>query len=321
MILLEFDLAGAEWVIVAYLSGDKNMIGVVESGKSPHIVTGSLISSLPEDIVLQDHKLVGSNTDPRTIERLREPIGRDLLDGPFFWPRSMSVRQMGKKSNHGLNYNMKYRRAALEWEVAESDAKPIVEAYSEVAYPGIKDYWKGIVAELKASRTLTNCFGRKVRLLGEWGQDLFDQGYSFKPQSTVGDITLQAMCSIYEDDSLQDIRLGAQVHDSLLLQSPIPAVDTDWAALTVACERVIHHLRPELEYNGFKFRLNVDMKIGLNWGDMRPTSPSKIREVYEELVASAVQEEPSASAGQGAVQTTQGPALPEELEPQLQSAT
>ena len=31
--LLEFDLAGAEWVVVAYLSGDERMIDVVESGK------------------------------------------------------------------------------------------------------------------------------------------------------------------------------------------------------------------------------------------------------------------------------------------------
>jgi len=296
MIFLEFDLAGAEWVIVAYLSGDANMIGVVESGKSPHIVTGSLISSLPEDIVLQDHKLVGNNTDPRTIERLREPIGRDWLDGPFFWPRSMSVRQMGKKSNHGLNYNMKYRRAALEWEIPEPDARPIVEGYSEHAYPGIKDYWKGIVAELRKGRTLTNCFGRKVKLMGEWGQELFDQAYSFKPQSTVGDITLQAMCSIYEDDDLLDLRLGAQVHDSLLLQAEVPASTLEWDYLELSCKKVIQHLSPELEYNGYKFRLNVDIKIGINWGDMRSTKVSQIQEVYEELVESAAHPQESACA-------------------------
>ena len=33
-LLIELDKAGAEWVIVAYISGDGAMIQVVESGKS-----------------------------------------------------------------------------------------------------------------------------------------------------------------------------------------------------------------------------------------------------------------------------------------------
>src|SRR5215510_138225 len=133
MMMLEFDLAGAEWVVVAYLANDENMIGVVKSGKSPHIVTGSLISGASEDFVLQEHKLVGSHTDPNTIEMLRRQL---TIPPGIFLPRIMSIRQAGKKSNHGLNYNMKYRRFALENEMPEADAEPIVNAYVNKAYPG-----------------------------------------------------------------------------------------------------------------------------------------------------------------------------------------
>lgn len=268
MILIEFDLAGAEWVIVAYISGDKNMIGVVESGKSPHVVTGALITGASEDLVLLEHKLVGSHTDSRKIEELRQSL---TVPQGIFLPRSMSIRQAGKKSNHGLNYGMKYRRAALEWEIPEGDAAPIVEAYSTVAYPGLRTgFWEPTVAKLRKDRILENCFGRKVKLMGEWGSDLFDQAYSFVPQSTVVDSCLQALCSAYEDQSaeMQDIRLSAQTHDSLMLQHPIPSERDGWVRLVMVCARIVALMRPMLTYNNYEFRLGVDIKIGLSWGSM-----------------------------------------------------
>ena len=290
MLLIEFDLAGAEWVVVAYLSGDKNMIGVVESGKSPHVATASFISSVPEEMVLADHKLLGNNTNATDILALRIEHLPKLIDlqeqGAIFLPRSMSLRQMGKKSNHGLNYNMKYRRAALEWEIQEAEAQPIVAYYSDVAYPGLKDWWKGTVEQLRKDRTLTNCFGRKVRLMGEWGNELFDQAYSFVPQSTVVDICLEAMCLAFEDPDIENVQwhLGAQVHDSLMIQMPT----YDWNIVEHVCKKIIQYMSPTLEYNGYKFTLGVDMKVGLNWGDMRSIEgPGQIREVYEALVAEA----------------------------------
>jgi len=312
VIFVEFDLAGAEWVVVAYLSGDKNMIDVVESGKSPHVATAGLISSAPEELILAEHKVVGSITNPTEIAALRVEYLPDLLDlqekDAIFLPRSMSLRQMGKKSNHGLNYGMKFRRAALEWEILEGEAAPIVEYYSTVAYPGIREWWKAVVAQLKKDRTLTNCFGRKVRLLGEWGNDLFDQAYSFTPQSTVVDICLQAMCKAYEDPDIANVdwRLGAQVHDSLMIQMPI----FDWTVVEHVCAKIIEYMRPDIEYNNYKFKLGVDMKIGLNWGDMRSVKKvEEIRAVYEELVASAAQAEEPAAAELEVEQKQHHPAL------------
>lgn len=269
MILMEFDLAGAEWVVVAYLSRDKNMLGVVNSGKSPHVVTGALISRAPEAFVLAEHELVGSHTDANTIEHLRRKL--DIPPG-IFLPRVMSIRQAGKKSNHALNYNMRYRRFALENEMLEEDARPIVEAYSTQAYPGIQNYWGDIRRELKDNkRCLTNCWGRKVHLRDEWGEALFNQAYSFKPQSTVVDIVNRAMCLAFKDESraFEKMFLGAQVHDSLQIQAPVPEDFEDWIMLAAMARKVKEdYMRPEIEYHGTKFRLGCDMKMGLNWGAM-----------------------------------------------------
>lgn len=268
MILIEFDLAGAEWVVVAYLSNDQNMLEVVRSGKSPHVVTGALISGASEEFVELENEVVGNNTDASTIEVLRAKM--DIPPG-IFLPRVMSIRQAGKKSNHGLNYNMKYRRFALENEMLEGDAQPICDAYVNKAYPGIQDYWRDIRDELKNNqRTLVNCFGRKVKLRGEWGEELFNQAYSFKPQSTVVDSVNQAMVKAYNDDSMpfKEMFLGAQVHDSLQVQSHIPELESEWEDLVAMCLTIKEdYMRPVLHYHQ-DFRLNCDMKIGLNWGDM-----------------------------------------------------
>ena len=268
MFLCEFDLAGAEWVVTAYLARDKNMIGVIESGKSPHIVTGALISGAPEEFVEKENKVVGSNTDPTTIASLRREM--DIPKG-IFMPRSMSIRQAGKKSNHGLNYGMKYRRFALENELPETDAEPIVELYSTVAYPGLQDYWRETREEMRAgNRVLENCFGRRVKLLDEWGPELWMAAYSFKPQSTVVDVCLEAMCEIYEDESIEMLMydLGAQVHDSLMGQLPVPVTDEECDKIGQIILKKKRYMTKELEYHGRKFTLGTDLKIGLNWGQM-----------------------------------------------------
>jgi hypothetical protein len=276
MLLVEFDLAGAEWVVVAYLSGDPNMLEVVNSGKSPHVVTGTLISGASEEFVLAEHKAVGANTDPDTIMGLRESL--DVPSG-IFLPRSMSIRQAGKKSNHGCNYYMRYKRFALENEMPEADAEPIVKFYSEKAYPGLQLYWEDIRETLRRQgRVLTNCFGRKVRMVGEWGVELWMAAYSFKPQSTVFDVCRRGMVRAFHDYSLDflSMELGAQVHDSLMAAYPIPSDDNGWYKLAAFIHKMVYgHMRSEIQYTGVvdnierSFYLGVDAKIGHSWGDMQ----------------------------------------------------
>ena len=133
--LVELDLSGAEWQVVAFVSNDPNMIEVVRSGKDPHVVTGSLISNAPEDVVVREDKVVDKASEPDLVSRLRADM-TELEDIPnLFLPRAMSIRQAGKKSNHGLNYNMGYRRFALENEMQEGESKTIVEHVSQQSLP------------------------------------------------------------------------------------------------------------------------------------------------------------------------------------------
>lgn len=268
---VEFDLAGAEWVIVAYLAEDPNMIDVIESGRSPHVATGSLLSGVPEALVIAEHELLGSATDPDGILMIRSAELPELMrkDSGFFLPRSMTLRQAGKKSNHGLNYDMRYKRFALENEMPETDAKPIVDKYHDDAYPNIrKVFHADVKTDLRTrDRTLENLFGDKVRLMDQAGPDLWDKAYSYKPQSTVAKIVTRAMIAAYRDlgEVFRPMGLRANVHDSILTNWP----DDMESELEAYVRHMIKLLSPPLTTKGRTFTLGVDVKYGPNWGDMR----------------------------------------------------
>ena len=260
--LVELDKAGAEWVVVAYLSEDANMLAVVQGTDSPHTVTGSLISTAPKEFVEQENKLVGNNTDADEIETLRQKLD---IHEDWYLPRSMSIRQAGKKSNHGLNYDMKYKRFSFENEIPETEGRTLVELYHK-SYPGIRrTFHKSIQHQLNEGRTLVNCFGRKRRFMDAWGPTLFDAAYSFIPQSTVFDITRIGMVKFFDDTSMDTIEVLTQTHDSNLFQIDIK--DTQDAAHSIV-KIGLDYMNPLCQYNSKEFYIGTTLKVGLDWGSM-----------------------------------------------------
>lgn len=326
-LLISIDLSGAEWFCVGYLADEPQMIEVHQKHQSPHARTGSLMTGgLPEDLIEREDKLLGKITDPDTLQKRREiEIPEIFLCGASWLPTIMTCRQAGKKSNHGFNYDLQYRRFSLENLIPERDAMQMEEQYKEVAYPGLRRrYYPSIQQELhggeecvecgqfrlayikgkprilwmplgkstdlperheacqvcgarrwkeRPPRLLRNCFGRKVCLLGGWGPDLYQQGYSFKPQSTVADSIIQGFCELYEDPNpaYQKAYIWNTTHDELTVQFPIEPDLTDMAATILKLTQAL--LVPEINYPPHRFRLYTDTKIGFRYGD--PSGPDK----------------------------------------------
>lgn len=267
---LEVDKRQAEWVVVAYLTGDANMMAAVESGSDVHVHTARLMFNVPADLVKYEHKLIGHLTDTDEIleRRQSDPVLQKFYQPT--WPRNMSLRQCGKKSNHGLNYAEGYRQFAMINEIDEKEAKRVVELYHSI-YPGIRMWYENIKRMLKRDRTLTNCFGRAVHFLDAWGDDLFKSAYSMLPQSTVVDSLNKGMVDIYNDEHLcakkhYNLDVLAQVHDSILLQVPIK-----WAVGAEDFEeilgKIIQYTSPSISYNNRTFQIASDFKIGMNWSE------------------------------------------------------
>lgn len=267
-VLIELDKSGAEWVVVAYCSGDARMIDICERGVSPHPITGNLITGAPVELIMKENKLLEHLTDPIEIERLRRAELPELFDTGkvFFLPRTMSIRQCGKKSNHGLNYIEGPNRFALENEIDASEAKKVIHYYTRIAYPNIPIWWEAVKRQLRENRTLENCFGRRRRFLDQWGHELFKQGVAFIPQSTVADMVIDGMTKSYNDSELSKTwDLEANVYDSLLFQVEFE----DWKRLAAQCVKVgLEYMNAECSYSGRSFRIGTEMKIGPSWGRM-----------------------------------------------------
>jgi len=124
----------------------------------------------------------------------------------------------------------------------------------------------------KEPYTLTNCFGRKVRIIGGWSPDLYNKGFAFKPQSTVADCVLQGYCSFYKNGSAwtQKATPWTTIHDDVTIQYPIESDLTDMAATISDLANLI---TPPLTYHGQTFRLNTETKVGWRFGDPTKEHP------------------------------------------------
>lgn len=278
-ILIEWDKAQAEWVVVAYISGDANMIQVVEKKLDAHAVSGSMITGLPIDYIKLEDKHVGHSRDPMDIEKARVGLDlwcmenkpewtREALRTAYpmaFWPRGYSIRQCGKHSNHGFNYDMQAARFALEYETELELSKTIYEGYHR-GYSGLKHWYKRTQDQLDRNRTLENCYGDKRRFLGEWGDDLFKAAYDWNPQSTVSRNNKVGMVRIYKDRTpwMRPVRLMLEGHDSNLAQAPF----LNLRDLAKVIQTGIEHMNDKLSWEGRDFSIRTDCKIGFNWRDM-----------------------------------------------------
>jgi len=185
----------------------------------------------------------------------------------FFLVRSKGKISVTGNSNHGLNYDEGPNTFALTNEIEIGEAKRIIAMYHE-GYPSIRKWYDHVQRQLKASRTLENCFGRRVKFMGEWGTDLWKSSYSMIPQSTVVDSLNSGMVKVYNDPLLAreyNIDILAQVHDSILVQVPIEVMQ-DETKYDELMRRVNDYTSPTLSYNGNDFRIATDAKVGFNWG-------------------------------------------------------
>ena len=214
---IDYDKDQAEWVVVAYESNDPQMIAAVNSPTDTHVFTSNLMSEWSFEDIEAESKLAGKSTDPKELADKRATL---KMDSKGLWlPRSMTLRQAGKKANHALNYGMREYTFAEDNELSVKDAKEIVNLYHR-AYPGVRTWHSGLEFKLKNKQPLINCFGRymdfKGPVFGPGSDATFREAYSSMPQSTVVDLVNTAILDIR--DKWHDVCIKSQNHDSILVQ-------------------------------------------------------------------------------------------------------
>lgn len=261
------DLGQAENRIVAYVSESTVMMDAFESGKDVHSITASSICGLDSaEIKRQDDEHIYCN----------------MGDGTKTW------RFWGKKANHGLNYDLGYRKFAFYYEIPEVEGKKITDAYHSL-YPEVrKNFHVYVRSCLRKTRTLSNLLGRTIKFFDKLEDKLFKEAYSYIPQGTVGDIMFKAMDDIDSDPDLRPLEILIQVHDSLGFQIP---VSLGWEKHLEMLKKVSACMSvPLTTPRGLTFTIPVDFVMGWNFNkseqkkiDPLTCSPSDIASIWELL--------------------------------------
>ena len=282
----EFDLAGAEWVVVAYLSKDQRMIDVCNGNESPHVVTAQAMFNVPADVIRAEDKELGHVTSTQLLNEGRQKYFPELVASGVFLPRSMTLRQAGKRSNHGLNYDLGYRSFATKNDMSEVDARRIHTQYRRIY--DLETYHGDIRRELKDNnRTLVNLLGRKQRFLGSLNDETYKAAYSFKPQSTIVDLMNGGIRNVWNDEWLVHWEPLMQVHDSCLYQHRVSSnFDAeDWYYRAREVKSIIKHITQPLTVFGRTFTIPVELKVSKkDWYHMKEIDVTgSIDEIAEKL--------------------------------------
>lgn len=281
-ILFQIDQSGAEALVVAYLCKMGRFRSLFINKIKPHTFVAMHIAP-----GFWAEKLGLNNID----EYLNSPIAelkklkywgdlaKLIADSDSESDPKKRFYYIGKTCCHLLNYDALWRQFQLSALIKSEGALAFTDAqsqyyrnlYRDKLFPEITNYHCDIVQELGTyDRTLRNLFGHPRKFHESWGRELFKEAYAFKPQSTVGIITLIAQTEITarldnrkESGSgclLDKVSLLQNGHDSLLGCCP----EEKW--LEVVPSLIPHMERTLVSPRGETFKMGSGTAIGKNWG-------------------------------------------------------
>ena len=203
--LLYFDLKQAEAKVVAYGWNVTKLKQAFErAAKDPnmdiHRMNASAIFKIPyKEIPSYDRLTYGKTTD--------DPD----KDG------EITLRFLGKKCVHGLNYRMQADRLAITTGIDIKLAREAFNSY-HATYPEIQKAWKNTIDELKKNKCLYNYMGRRLYFLEPITDNNMDSVIAFKPQSTIGDYVSSIIADVEDDPEFpkDKARCILNIHDALI---------------------------------------------------------------------------------------------------------
>ena len=226
--LVAADYSQIELRIMAHLSGDAGLLQAFAADKDIHQATAAEVFGMPLGDVTSDQ------------------------------------RRSAKAINFGLIYGMSAFGLAKQLGIDRGSAQKYVDLYFE-RYPGVKEFMDRTRRQAKAAGYVETVYGRRLYLPDINSKDRARQQYAERSainapmQGTAADIIKRAMIDVdrWILASKVPARIIMQVHDELVLEVEISAIDT-----------VIDELRKRMSGAGeLRVPLRVDAGIGDNWDE------------------------------------------------------
>jgi len=153
-----------------------------------------------------------------TFDRYDASKGHTIPEGKR--DRDVTLRFIAKRCRHGLNYRMMPDRLSSTTGLSLADATVAYRNYHRIT-PELQRWWGELEAEVRATKTLFNAYGRRFIILERLSPEALESIVAFKPQSTLGDHIIRVMYMCESDPRWPaDARLWLNIHDALICLAP-----------------------------------------------------------------------------------------------------
>jgi DNA polymerase-1 len=175
------------------------------------------------------------------------------------------LRRKAKTINFGIIYGISAFGLATRLNIPRSEAKEFIELYFS-RYPEIKTYMEQTIEFARKNGYVSTIYGRKCYIPGINDKNFTIRGLSERAainaplQGSQADIIKKAMIRIDHKLKIQQLssHVVLQIHDELLIESPLNEVD-----------KVSQLVKKEMEsVSGLLVPTTVDVHTGKNWGEL-----------------------------------------------------
>lgn len=263
-VLVEADYTGAELAVIAWLSGDHNMI--------EHVRRNILPESHP------DHYDIHSHTAVDTFQLQCAPTKKGLKEAGF-----SPLRVAAKNVNFGIPYGRSAEAIARQCkeegvEVSVEDCQRMIDAYF-IRYPNTNDFLAECRDRSQNDRWMVGSFGRYRRFIATRERSVIGeqerQAQNFPIQNTVADAVWQATYNFWEHKRRnpdKHFKLLLQIHDALLFEVPIGELRDFYDNVLDECmvENVPiwpRHLNNTPMAVDQPYHFGIDKEVQINWGE------------------------------------------------------
>jgi DNA polymerase-1 len=231
-VLVGADYSQVELRLLAHLSGDENLIEAFRRGEDIHRRTAALVNDIPQDQVTSDQ------------------------------------RRIAKSANFGIIYGLSAYGLSRDTGMPVAQADRFIKAYFE-QYPKVQGYLDGSREHARRTGYVSSLIGRRRYIPdidspnGMKRSAAERMAINMPVQGTAADLIKEAMIRIHaalpEEGLLT--RLLLQVHDELVFEAPVSELD----ALRKLAQRIMVGVSKDAE---LVVPLEIEIKVGQNWGDM-----------------------------------------------------
>ena len=229
-VLISADYSQIELVVLAHLSGDKNMSQAFISGTDVHKATAALIYGVPAEAVTPE------------------------------------MRRTAKTINFGVIYGMSAFRLAKDLGISRTQASSFIDNYFRM-YSSINDFINGTIQSAEEKGYVETIFGRQRPVINIQSRNKVEKAAAERiavntpVQGSAADIVKRAMLEVSKalKETKSPAKLLLQVHDELIFECPDDQKTID---------ETIALIKDKME-NAVKLNvpLKVSVEYGKNWGE------------------------------------------------------